>query len=84
MSAGSPALGDAVLAAVTATCRPEHRDQVSEHATLAGLGLDSLDRITLAVTVEEATGLRISDDALPSLRTVSDIIDCLSRQEART
>ena len=62
----------------------EHRDQVSEHATLARLGLDSLDRITLAVAVEEATGLRISDEALPSLRTVSDIIVHLSRQEART
>ena len=84
MSAGSPALGAAVVAAVAAACRPEHRDQVSEHATLAGLGLDSLDRITLAVAVEEATGLRISDEALPSLRTVSDIVIHLSRQEART
>ena len=84
MSAGSPALRDAVLAAVTATCRPENRGHVSEHATLAGLGLDSLDRITLAVAVEEATGLRISDEALPSLRTVSDIVIHLSRQEALT
>jgi acyl carrier protein len=46
--------------------------------------LDSLDGITLAVAVEEATGLRISDEALPSLRTVSDIVIHLSRQEART
>jgi acyl carrier protein len=84
VTAVGPALRDAVLGAVTATCRPEHRDQVSERATLAGLGLDSLDRITLAVAVEEATGLRISDEALPSLRTVSDIVIHLSRQEART
>ncbi len=84
MSAGSPALRDAVLGAVAAACRPENRGHVSEHATLAGLGLDSLDRITLAVAVEEATGLRISDETLPSLRTVSDIIIHLSRQEART
>lgn len=84
MIAASPALRDPVLAAAAAVCRPEHRDQVREHATLAGLGLDSLDRITLAVAVEEATGLRISDEALPSLRTVSDIIIHLSRQEART
>ena len=53
MTAGPPPR-DAVLAAVTATCRPENRGHVSEHATLAGLGLDSLDRITLAVAVEEA------------------------------
>ena len=84
MSAASPALRDAVLASVAATCRPEHRDQVSENSTLAGLGLDSLERITLAVAVEEATGLRISDEALPSLRAVSDIISHLSWQEART
>jgi acyl carrier protein len=72
-----------VLTAVTATCQPEPRNQVSEHATLTSLGLDSLDRITLAVAVEEATGLRIADEALPSLRTVTDIIVHLSRQEAR-
>jgi glycine oxidase len=84
VSAASPALREAVLAAVTAACRPGQQNQVSEHATLADLGLDSLDRITLAVAVEEATGLRISDEALPSLRAVSDIITHLSRQEART
>ena len=82
MNAASPALRGSVLAAVTATCRPEHRDRVSEHATLAGLGLDSLDRITLAVVVEEATGLHVTDSALPSLHTVADLINCLTGQEA--
>jgi acyl carrier protein len=71
----------AVLAAVSATCRPEHRSQVDDHATFASLGLDSLDRITLAVAVEEATGLRVSDEALPSLRTVADLITHLTSQE---
>ena len=81
MTTSTRALRDAVLTAVTAACRPQNRDQVSEHATLVGLGLDSLDRITLAVTVEDATGLRVSDEALPSLRTVSDLITHLCGQE---
>jgi acyl carrier protein len=81
VTGSSHALRDAVLTAVTAACRPQNRDHVSEHATLAGLGLDSLDRITLAVTVEDATGLRISDETLPSLRTISDLITHLGGQE---
>jgi hypothetical protein len=61
MTTSSRALRDAVLAAVTAACGPQNRDQVSEHATLAGL--------------------RVSDEALPSLRAVSDLITHLSGQE---
>jgi acyl carrier protein len=82
VTAASHALRAAVLTAVTAACRPENRDRVSEDATLASLGLDSLDHITLAVTVEEATGLRVSDDALPSLRSVRDLITHLPGQGA--
>jgi len=80
VTATSP-LRDAVLAAVAMSCQPGTQGQVSEHATLAGLGLDSLDRITLAVAVEEATGLPVPDDALPGLRTVADLISCLVTQE---
>jgi acyl carrier protein len=81
VTAAGGRLPKAVLAAVAAACRPEYRGRVSEHAAFAALGLDSLDRITLAVTVEEATGLRVSDGALPSLRTVADLITHLASQE---
>lgn len=80
MTPTSHALRDAVLGAVTAACRPDKRARVSADATLVGLGLDSLDRITLAVAVEQATGLRVSDEALPSLHTVRDLITHLAGQ----
>lgn len=76
----SPALRAAVLRAVASACPRTSRGQVDEHASFAGLGLDSLDRITLAVAVEETTGKRIADEALPRLRTVSDLISHLSAQ----
>jgi acyl carrier protein len=81
VTATASALRDAVLAAVASACQPAMRVQVSEHATLAGLGLDSLDRITLAVAVEDATGLPVPDGALPGLRTVADLITLLAAQE---
>jgi hypothetical protein len=38
---------------------------------------------TLAVTVEDAAGLRVSDETLPSLRAVSDLIISLDRSPRR-
>ena len=79
-----PALRGAVLRAVTSVCPPAYRDQVSEQAAFADLGFDSLDRITLAAAAEDTTGRHVSDEALPGLRTVSDLLIHLSAQGALT
>jgi acyl carrier protein len=75
---------DTVIGVVRKVCPREYRDQVNERAAFADLGLDSLDRITLAVAVENATGRRVADDILPGLRTVSDLITHLRSPGART
>lgn len=55
-----------VLRAVT-QIRPGPAPQPED--TLTGLGLDSLDRLTLAVAIEQATGLVVTDQVLSGAAT---------------
>jgi acyl carrier protein len=50
---------------------------------LSDLGMDSLDRVLLAVLVEEKLGRALSDDALASIRTVADLQQHLQPEENR-
>jgi acyl carrier protein len=56
------------------------RDQavIGPHDTLVGLGLDSLDWVALAVTIEQLTGAEIADDTVLRIRTVADLADQLN------
>lgn len=53
--------------------------RVSPDAELIGLGVTSLDAITLAYELEEALGVEIPNADIESLRTVQDLIDGLDR-----
>lgn len=55
-----------------------------ENASLADLGLDSLDRVALAVAVEHSTGLALPDLVLASARTAADIITHLTTARSKT
>jgi acyl carrier protein len=48
--------------------------EVSDRAAFTDLGFDSLDRITLAVQVENRTGIPIPDPVLADLQTVTDLL----------
>ncbi|MGH3815717.1 MAG: phosphopantetheine-binding protein [Pseudonocardiaceae bacterium] len=48
--------------------------EVDEDASLVDLGLDSLDRVALAVAVERSTGLAVPDLVLATVHTAADII----------
>ncbi|MGH4001318.1 MAG: phosphopantetheine-binding protein, partial [Pseudonocardiaceae bacterium] len=61
-----------VLAALRAI-RP-CQSEVGEDASLVDLGLDSLDRVALAVAVEHSTGLAVPDPVLATARTTAEII----------
>ena len=50
---------------------------VDPHAELAGLGITSLEAITLAYELEEELGVEIPNADIESLRTVQDLIDGL-------
>lgn len=68
-----------ILAAITG------RDpaSISANDRLADLGMDSLDRVLLAVLVEERCGHALSDDALAAIRTVADLRQCLQPEGSR-
>ena len=54
-------------------------EQVTLEAKLAeDLGADSLASVELTMALEEATGVAIDDEALPSMKTVGDIVDYLN------
>jgi len=55
---------------------------VATEAELIGLGITSLDAITLAYELEESLRLEIPNADIESLRTVQDIIDGLHRLTA--
>ncbi len=51
-------------------------DKVVPEASLTDdLGADSLDAVELGMAVEEALGVTISDEDLPKIKTVQDLID---------
>lgn len=58
-------------------------DAVTDEASFVDdLGTDSLTMVELAIAVEEATGITVQDEALPSLKTVGDIKAYLESQNA--
>ena len=57
--------------AETLTCDLE---KVTDSALLVDdLGTDSLTLVELAMAIEEATGVTVEDEALPTLKSVGDI-----------
>ncbi|MCI9506101.1 MAG: acyl carrier protein [Oscillospiraceae bacterium] len=66
--------------AETLTCDVE---KVTDGALLVDdLGTDSLALVELAMAIEEATGVTVEDDALPTLKTVGDVKAYLESHEA--
>lgn len=54
------------------------REGITEATILAELGLDSLDRLALAVAIEGSTGVTLTGSVLPGLRSVADVIDAVT------
>ena len=53
---------------------PNRTVQISRGVTLDELGLDSLDRVELIMTVEEEFRICVSDEAADGIKTVGDAI----------
>jgi acyl carrier protein len=47
--------------------------RISQHATLADLGVDSLDRVEIAMSIEEAFNISIPDWAADTFVMVGDV-----------
>jgi acyl carrier protein len=68
----------AVLAAV-AEVKHVSPDEIDIEASLADLGLDSLDTVTMLFELETRLGIEIPDEAAKSVRTVRDVVDGVRR-----
>ena len=65
----------------TANCKIE---DVQPEAKLEALGVDSLKAITVIFELEEAFDIEIPNEVIPSIVTVSDILDKLNDLEHET
>jgi acyl carrier protein len=77
----SDALAEEVISALAKVKRIP-KESITLDSTLESLELDSLDTIMLIFDLEEAAGVKISDDEARSVRTVRDIVEAIRRVKA--
>ena len=58
------------------------RCEVRPETTLRELGLDQIDRITLALAIEDATGRTVTDNAMHGWDTVADLVAAITMEVA--
>ncbi len=68
----SPVVVDAVIAVVVSTAG-NRADNVDVNTNIVHLGLDSVERLDIAHTLEEAFGGRLPEDVLQEVETVRDV-----------
>lgn len=56
-------------------------DVTMEAKLVDDLGADSLASVELLMAIEEATGVSIDDEAMPSIKTVADIMKYLEENK---
>ena len=69
---------DRVLRAF-AFCTGLEPDRFRDGAALASLGLDSLDAVEFAMTLEEEFGIELPHNAVPLESTIDDIVRLVTR-----
>lgn len=55
--------------------RSDSDDITEETNIMDDLGADSLDIVEILMAIEESFGVSISDDEIPNLRTVRDLVE---------
>ena len=64
------------IKAVIAETLTVDEDKITLEASLTDdLGADSLDAVELGMAIEENLGVAISDEDLPNIKTVQDLVD---------
>jgi acyl carrier protein len=76
----SPPSLDELLAHVVKSCRLNVTPKEAADKTLAGLGMDSLELLTLAVELEDRFGLELNVETLSSEITLKDLLNQLLSQ----
>lgn len=55
------------------------REKITEDATTAELGADSLDKLNILIAVEDEFGINIDDDEAEKLTTVGEFIEFIEK-----
>ena len=58
-------------------------DQIQPHSTLEDLELDSLDRVELALALDQEIGVQVSDDDLTEETTVEIVLRLIDNRGAK-
>lgn len=54
-------------------------ESIKSTSSLEELGITSLDAITIVFDIEEEFGIEVPPNELESMKTVQDILDCVSK-----
>lgn len=54
-------------------------DTIESDTLLSELNIDSLEKLSLAVNLEESCDLEIPDEEIDDLESVGDVVECLER-----
>lgn len=78
-AATAPTTFDRVLSVLENRLGVDPKDVKPEAKIQEDLGIDSLERVDLAIEMEDAFNIRISDDDLDGIVTVQDLINTIDR-----
>lgn len=57
-------------------------DKLSEKTNIAEeLGADSLDLVEILMSLEDEFGISIPDEAIPTIKTIQDIVDFIDKNK---
>ena len=66
---------DEIKAVIVETLSVDEDKVVLDASLSDDLGADSLDAVELGMAIEENLGVAISDEDLPNIKTVQDLVD---------
>ena len=66
---------DKLAAIIASQLRADPADITEDTNVMEDLGADSLDVVEILMAIEENFGVSVSDDEIPNLKTVRDIVE---------
>lgn len=66
---------DKIAEIIASQLRADQADITEDTNVMEDLGADSLDVVEILMAIEENFGVSVSDDKIPNLKTVRDIVE---------
>ena len=72
---GGTTMFDKIAEIIASQLRADQADITEDTNVMEDLGADSLDVVEILMAIEENFGVSVSDDEIPNLKTVRDIVE---------